>query len=115
MMESDAYRGLSLTSRCLWAEIIKRHNGFNNGDIAMSCREAAILLGVGKNTAAKSFDQLVEHGLLKITKSAGFNQKSGRRSRRWRLTHHADQFNKKPTDEWKDWSANLERLAASKK
>ncbi len=102
VMDSAAYRSLSPVARCIHAEIRRRFNGHNTGDIPLSCREAAEYCRVWPNTAAAGFDQLIDRGFIKVGEEAGFNQKSGRRSRRWILTEEG-YMNQPPTNDWRSW------------
>ena len=58
IMKSPAGRSLSSNARCVWREIMFRYKGDNNGDIPLSCRETAELLGIGKSTAYRAFAEL---------------------------------------------------------
>lgn len=102
IMDSPAYRSLSPVARCIHAEIRRRFNGHNNGDIPLSCREAAELCNISPNTASAGFDQLMDRGFIKVGEEAGFNQKGGRRSRRWILTEESC-MNQRPTNDWRKW------------
>lgn len=93
MMDSPAWRSLSLGARSLLLEVWYRHNGQNNGQISMSVREAARLLNCGRNTPMKLFDELQEKGFLEATKRGSFDWKVARdhptnkgRATTWRLT-----------------------------
>ncbi len=98
MQQSIAWRSLSLAARCLWLELSARYNGHQN-EIGLSCREASLLLGCGKSTAATAFRALETAGFIALVSPAGFYQKTGRRAARWRLTHEAG--NGPATNEWK--------------
>ena len=101
MHESEAWRSLSLAARCVWLEVMKRFRGSNNGDIPLSCREAAEYCLIGKSTAKRAFDELIEKGFLKIGMYSSFTYKK-KRSRRWIITHYPYD-DKAPTNEWKKW------------
>ena len=101
MMRSDTWRSLNPNARCVWTEIMLRYNGTNNGDIPLSCREAAELCNISKTTASRAFQTLQETGFIKIAVFAGFKNKH-RVSTRWIVTHERYD-NKSPTNEWKDW------------
>lgn len=102
MIDSAAYRSLSLKARAVYIEVLRRYNSFNNGDIALSCREASEFCGIGKSSASEAFDELVAKGFLKVGEDAAFNMKT-RKSRRWILTH-ALLGRQSPTNEWKSWT-----------
>lgn len=99
MMDSPAWRSLSPNARCVWMEVMRRYNGSNNGDIALSCREASELCNIGKDTAARAFKELQDAGFIKVDTIAGFRNKH-RVSTRWVVTHErCDEL--PPTNEWK--------------
>lgn len=103
MMDSPAYHSLSPVARCVWHEIRRRYNGFNNGDIPLSCREAAERVGIGKDTACRAFDELMDRGFVKIGQDAAFNVKT-HLSRRWILTEEK-LGSRPPSNEWRKWQA----------
>ena len=85
MLASAAYRSLSCHARCLLIELGRRHSGDNNGDIPMSVREAADLLGAAINTARGAFSQLEDKGFIRLSAKGTFRLKS-RHSTTWELT-----------------------------
>ena len=101
IVRSPAYSTLSPAARAIWIELLCRFRGYNNGEIPLSCREAQQLVNVGKNTAARGFQELMERGLIRIGQESGFSMKS-RLARRWILTHEPlnDQ---PPTCDWRNW------------
>ncbi len=101
MQDSNAWRSLTPNARAVWLEIVRRHNGNNNGDIPLSCREAAELCNISANTAGRAFKQLQEHGFIKIAQYSDFRLKL-KKATRWSLTHvHMD--GQPPTQEWMKW------------
>ena len=62
--DSDAYRDLNCTARCLIDEFLNIYRPNRNGQLSISTRKAAKLLSVSENTAIKAFRDLVEHGFL---------------------------------------------------
>lgn len=100
MMDSAAWGGLSPYAQALWLHIVHRYNGFNNGQIPLSCREAMILLNCSRDRAAKAFNELIEAGFIKIGQDSNFGFKM-KTSRRWILTHHVFD-GRSPTNEWRE-------------
>lgn len=101
IIDSPAWLSLSAKSQALWLHIRRRYNGYNNGDIPLSCREAATRLNINKNTASQAFKELQETGFLKVGEFSGFKNKR-RQATRWLLTN--EEFNgKPPTNEWRKW------------
>ncbi len=87
-MNLPAYRHLSCYARCLIMEFRRKHTGRNNGDIGMSCREAARLLGCAIDTASKALKELEEKGWIRCEEKGSFNQKTNVPTK-WRITSHA--------------------------
>ena len=85
--DSDAMRDCDPSSRVIFMEILRRFNGYNNGKISLSVREAADKANVSIGTANKKIRKLVEVGLIKITRDSGFNMK-GRTAREFEITFH---------------------------
>lgn len=102
MLDSQAFHALSPNAVTLLVKMLRLYNGYNNGDIGMGCRTAAEALGISKTTASRVFDELVEHGFLKITKDSAFNVKQ-RFTRRWALTCWPLREGEPPTNDWRTW------------
>jgi len=101
MLQTIAWRSLPPASRTLYVELAQRYNDYNNGEISMSVREAARLLHIAKDTAAKSFHELERKGFIRRKVCGSFNWKI-RHASTWILTEHsfADQL---PTKEFARW------------
>jgi hypothetical protein len=81
--------------------LAQRYNGYNNGEISMSVREAARLLHVAKDTATKAFRELEAKGFIRRNICGSFNWKI-RHATTWILTEHAfgDQLATKEFARW---------------
>ena len=101
MIDSPAWQSLSANAQALWLHIRRRYLPDNNGDIPLSCREAAEKLNVGKTTAAAAFDELIDKGFIKVGEHSAFHLKI-KRARRWIMTHEVLD-GKAPTNEWREW------------
>ncbi len=105
IFDSLAFKSLSTVERSLWLEIMRRFNGYNNGNIPLSCLEAAKFMGVSKNTANRAFKGLQAAGFVKVATPSSFHVKV-RRATRWALTHEPYQ-GKPASNEWRKRSAEL--------
>ena len=85
--DSPAMRDSDAVSRVIFLEIIRRFNGFNNGKISLSVREAAEKANVSIATSNKKIHNLVKLGFIIITRKSGFNMK-GRTAREFEITFH---------------------------
>lgn len=103
IMATTAWQHTSLGARCLLLEIVRRWNGSNNGEIFISVREAAGLLGVHRNTAVGLFHELDAKGFTAVTSIGHFKVKGGPATAR-RLTW-IRWNNQPPTREYDRWLA----------
>lgn len=89
---SEAWRSLSCEAKALLIEVWARHNGANNGQIALSHRQARTALRIGNGKVQKTFLELQEKGFLIARMKGSFNWKvaagEGRASE-WELTTEA--------------------------
>ena len=85
--DSSAMRDCDAVSRVVFLEILRRFNGFNNGRISLSVREAAEKAKVSIATANKKIHNLVKLGFVIITRNSGFNMKC-RTAREFEITFH---------------------------
>jgi hypothetical protein len=88
MMNTFAWQRLSVTARAAWLELVRVHNGSNNGRIAMPSRTLGKRLGVSKTTAERAIKELLTFGFIIITKASTFIIK--RRGTEYLLTHIPD-------------------------
>jgi hypothetical protein len=87
LLESPAYRSLSLAARCLMVELYDRFNGENNGNVFLSVRDAAACLGIGKNRAGEAFGELEAKGFIRARQRGSFQWKT-RQATTWVLTEY---------------------------
>ena len=85
MLKTDAWRALSAPARVVYLQIGFRYDGFNNGRIAMSVRDAASECGLAKDTANRAFKELVDLGFIEETRHGGLSRKT-RIASEWRMT-----------------------------
>src|SRR3984957_12792755 len=85
MLKTDAWRALSAPARAVYIQIGFRYDGFNNGRIAFSVRDAASECGLANNTANNAFKELVALGFIEETRHGGLSRKT-RIASEWRMT-----------------------------
>lgn len=91
LVNSMAWRACSVYERCLYMELKQIYNGQNNGDIALSHREAEALLNCSNRPVLAAFDGLIKKGFIKVQQRGSFHWKNkapGGRSTRWILTEY---------------------------
>ena len=86
--DCPAYRSLKPGPRALLWELIRRHNGANNGRIGFSQRAMSDAINVAdRETVAGYVRELEARGLIVAQRRGGFNVKaSDRRASEWALT-----------------------------
>ncbi len=102
MLKTPAWQSLPTAPRALYVELAQRYNGYNNGEISMSVREAARLLHIANDTATKAFRELEAKGFIRRNVCGSFNWKI-RHATTWILTEHAfaDQLATKEFATWR--------------
>lgn len=96
-----AWKALPPVAKCLEMELKALHNGYNNGELFLSVREAAKRLGVAPNTAVKAFTELQEKGFIISNQKGGFAFKL-RHATSWILTEF-DYKNAPASKEFMRW------------
>lgn len=115
IFESDAFRSLDCTARCLLFELRRHYIPGYCEDVFLSVRDAALRLRVNKDTAVRAFQTLADRGFIVLTSHPLWQQ---RISRKWRLTWEP-YCGREPTDDWRNYKKNPEpksgdRLTQSK-
>jgi hypothetical protein len=100
LLESYAWQALSPEAALMYIEIKRRYNGQNNGNISLSCREAATVGRCSKGTAGKKLSELVDHGFIKSASKGHFRN---RHASTWILTSEVYE-QQSPSNEWKSYS-----------
>lgn len=106
LITSPAFRSLNGGTLKVYIELYDRYMGTNNGDLHLSCGEAAKLLHISKSTVSRAFRELNEKGFLRCTSQGNWIE---RRASTWLLTHKGGNGRSTPltpTNEWKNWNAN---------
>jgi len=80
-----AWQQLKPTDKTVYLLLARKYNGFNNGYIALSIREAARNGRMAPGTARKAFSSLIEYGFIKCRQRGSFDWKKSHASE-WELT-----------------------------
>lgn len=113
-LKSEVWRSLSGAAVKVWLELHTRYNGGNNGKLHLSMNEAAELLGLGKATVKRAFDELAEKGFIVLETPGNWYS---RRAHDWRLTSKPMQTPKgktAPTLDWRNWRPPKKQKQGSK-
>jgi hypothetical protein len=85
MLKTEAWKALSAPARAVYLQIGLRYDGFNNGKLAFSVRDAAKECNLAKNTVGRALKDLVRLGFIEETRHGGLSRKT-RIASEWRLT-----------------------------
>ena len=100
-MNTPAYRSLSPNARAILLELMKRYNGFNNGEVGLGCREAGEAIGRSRNCAMRAFKELEDKGFIKCREPGAFTRKN-RMATTWILTEYGF-HGQRPTKDYRNW------------
>jgi hypothetical protein len=105
LLNSPAWRSLSLAARLAFIEMARLFVPGRNGRLAMSARMLAETLPISRATAARALQDLTARGFIEAVKLGGFNMKAGEgRATEWRLTlHKCDVTGEKATRAFMRW------------
>ncbi len=107
MLNSPAYRSLSCPAKCILITLKQCFNGYNNGEIALSCRTCASVHKMSKNTAQRALKELEEKGFIETMRPGFFGT---RMATTYRLTMDANRGTRElPTNEWRQWGKTSQK------
>lgn len=115
ILATPAWRSLSPVARSIYIEIGSLYNQRNNGTLALSARQVAERMPIGRATATRGFKELVTKGFLIACRPSGFNMKTGeRKATEWQLTRYkCDVTGALPTKAFTAWRPNNIQNTAS--
>lgn len=97
LLEHPSWRALTPVAKLVFIELKHRYNGVNNGQVALSCRDAGELLGCSRNTAQRALLELEYYGFIILRWRGTFGN---RKASEYILTCEGYN-NHPPTHEWK--------------
>lgn len=110
---SASFRALAPLERAMLFELLGLYNGSNNGELWLSLRDAARLVGVAEpETAGNAIKALIEHGLVAVTSPGHFAIKE-RHATCYRFTFYFTP-GAGPTNEYRGWQAPVGSKAADR-
>lgn len=117
MMESEAWRELGPVAQAVYLALKRHYNGSNNGQIGLSCRQAAEGIGMSYSTTSRAFKRLIEHGFIEEATKGVVGRGSGyNRATEWLLDECNDNRNGKPARKrFIQWSKSSSTVATASK
>lgn len=121
VQESAAWLDLSGVGVKLLLHLMKLSEGNNGwghkdepGQLFLGEREAAAAIGVSRNTVSRAFDELIDHGFVRVVRAGHFDVKI-KLATVWRLTFQPyPRAHQGPTNEWRDWKPAEKKSRAQK-
>ncbi len=110
MLNTGAWKSLSLAARAAMIELHQCYNGVNNGRIAMSVRLLAERLGCSKDTAARALNELEEKGFVEVVKVGTFRRHDRLATEYCLAEYRNDVTGALPTKKFMDWKPQPSRL-----
>lgn len=86
MTKTEAWASLTCAQRSVYLALGMKFNGYNNGTIGLSAREAGREANCNKDTALTALKTLEDRGFIQRTQRGDFNYKLSHSSL-YRLTH----------------------------
>ena len=106
--DTEAYRSLGLGARALYWALKRKYNGYNNGQVFMSHRDAAKDLARNRGTISVYFKELEEKGFIVKTRGHCLGPNGMGQSTHWALTEYGLN-GVKPTYDFKAWQKQKPR------
>ncbi len=104
VLDSLAYRHLSLWGRAVLIEIVRTMNGYNNGEIGISQRQLAERLHTSNfKQIGRAIAELMAHGFLDIVIEGRWKQGKAREYRLTFVNTGSPGHYKAATNEYRDW------------
>ena len=108
VMDTPAWRALSSAAQALYPWLVMEFKGEqfnNNGKIRLSVRQAALKMGVSKDTAARAFYDLQAKGFIKVKKGGSLGISGMGKCPEYEITGRTLPENgRKANDDFKEWT-----------
>lgn len=115
VIDSAAYRNLSLPARAALIEFLYAYNGSNNGSIIMSARMLGARLNCSHGSAAIYIRQLEDVGFIEATHMGGFARRNRRASEFLLTMYPCDNSGRRASKRFMGWMPPSNRLDAQVK
>ena len=101
-LSSNAWSSLKPAPRALYIELKRQYNGFNNGKVFLSQRDASERLNINRSTVGRYFKELIDKGFLVETQGHCLGSQGNGKAAHYALTELP--LNEKPaTKEFMSW------------
>lgn len=108
VMDTPAWRALSTSAQALYTWLVMEFKGKsfnNNGKIKLSVRQAALRMGISKDTVARAFCDLQAKGFIKVKKGGSLGISGMGKCPEYELTGiPLPENGKNANDDFKGWT-----------
>ena len=102
LMDTAAWQSLKPAHRALYLELKRQYNGYNNGRVLLSYRDAAKRLNVSYNSVGSWFKALEKCGFIICMQKNYLGPSGVGQTSHWRLTEY-DYEGQKATHDYRMW------------
>ena len=102
LMDTAAWKNLKPAPRALYLELKRQYNGYNNGKVLLSYRDAAKRLNVSYNSVGSWFKALEKCGFIICMQRPHLGPSGVGQTSHWRLTEYEYDGNT-ATHEYRIW------------
>ena len=102
LMDTAAWKSLKPAHRALYLELKRQYNGYNNGRVLLSYRDAAKRLNVSYNSVGSWFKELEKCGFIICMQKHYLGPSGEGQTSHWRLTEY-DCEGQKATHDYRMW------------
>ena len=102
LMDTTAWKNFKPAPRALYLELKRQYNGYNNGKILLSYRDAAKRLNVSYNSVGSWFKELEKCGFIICMQRPHLGPSGVGQTSHWRLTEYEYDGNS-ATHEYRMW------------
>ena len=102
LMDTAAWKNLKSVPRALYLELKRQYNGYNNGKVLLSYRDAAKRLNVSYNSVGSWFKELEKCGFIICMQRPHLGPSGVGQTSHWRLTEYEYDGNT-ATHEYRMW------------
>lgn len=103
IQKTEAWATLKPGPRALYIELKRRFNGYNNGRIFLSHRDAAEAINVHRNTVGDYFRELERRGFIRMEKAPHLGADGHGKAAQWALCEMPKADGKRPNHSFREW------------
>ena len=112
-LKEPAWQDMTYGARCLYIALKAHYVGDNNGRVFLGVRRAANELGANRESTARWFRELEDHGFIVQTERGVLGVEGKGMAACWRLTELGC-MGQQPTRDYKKWASDKNKTLSGK-